>query len=159
MLSRVLICMAALLGTACTTAMYSGPRRPPSELAVIASDDSYVSELDHVRAPFTAGNLGKFEVLPGEHAVGITLDKGMGAFKYYSYSMYTICMVALAGKEYRVKIEMLGSMWRPYVVDESSNLLVSYSCSSDISSASSGSNLNADRLLNQRLILDPNNKQ
>lgn len=130
MLKRVMICMGALLASACTTAMYNGPRLPPSELAVLASDDSAISEIDYVKAPYSGGNFGKYEVLPGEHAVGVRLNKSMATFRYYSHALYRVCLDAEAGKTYRVKIEMRGSLWRPYVIDESSGRSVGYTCSS-----------------------------
>ena len=118
MLNRVMIYMAALLASACTTALYSGPTRPASELAVLASDDSTIAEVDAVKTPYSGGNFAKFEVLPGEHAVGVSLNKVMGYGRYYATSLYTICLRADAGKTYRVRIEMQGYLWRAYMIDQ-----------------------------------------
>ena len=119
---------SALLTSACTTAMYSGPRRPPSELAILASDDSTISSIDGVQTPYSGGNFGKFEVLPGEHSVGVSLNRVVGGGVYTADRPYTLCMKAEAGREYRVRIDMVGSLWRPYMVDESSAALVSHPC-------------------------------
>ncbi len=129
MRNRAGLYVAVLLASACTKRMYSGPLRPASELAVLASDDSVISELDGRKTPIEEyGNHTRFEVLPGAHSVGVTLNMSRGNTGYYSLVPYTVCMKAEAGKLYRVKIEVEGSLWRPYIIDDDSEERVSQEC-------------------------------
>ncbi|HEX8699891.1 MAG TPA: hypothetical protein VF815_13695 [Myxococcaceae bacterium] len=128
MLSRILIVAVALLGSACTTAMYNGPRKPSSELATLVSDDSVISSIDGVKTPYSGGNFASFEVLPGEHSIGVMLNEVGGGGTWYSNEPVTICLRAEAGKTYRVQIERQGVQWRPYMVDDGSKRMVRNSC-------------------------------
>lgn len=116
--NRVLLYVAALLASACTTSLYNGPRRSSSELAYLVSDDSTISVLDGFQTPYSGGNFGRYEILPGEHAVGISLNKVVGGGAYRASTPYTLCLNAEAGKEYRVKIHMVGLQWNAYVVED-----------------------------------------
>lgn len=152
-MNRILISAVALLASACTTAMYNGPRRPASELALLASDDSVISAIDGVQTPYSGGNYGKYQVLPGEHSIGVTLNRVVfGVGTYYADTPYTLCVRTEAGKEYRVKIEMAGYMWRPYMVEEKSGEPVSRRCYDD-SHPPKMSEL--QRLLDQPLLVTP----
>jgi hypothetical protein len=111
-LNRIGLCVAVLLVSACTKTLYDGPRRPPSEVALIEAVDSRITQLDGL--PTSANS--SIEVLPGEHSLGITLNTLTGeGYRFYTNEPYTICLKAEAGKAYLVHIEMKGWSWRPRV--------------------------------------------
>ncbi len=152
MLNRILILSAALLGSACTTALYTGPRRSSSEVATLLSDSSMISEVDGVKTPYSGGNFAEYEVLPGEHSVGVMLNDVSGNGRWYSDELYRICLKAEAGKSYRVQIERHGSQWRPYMVNDRNKRIVSKPCGEQLQPVD---DRNLDRILNQPLEVTP----
>jgi hypothetical protein len=82
-----------------------------------------IEEFDGRATNFSGGGIfHRLEVLPGEHSVGVTLvateSTGPLAGSWlYSKEPYTLCMKAEAGKEYVIRSERAGLVWRPRVFE------------------------------------------
>lgn len=164
MLNRIWIYAVAVLASGCTTALYSGPSRPSSEVVTFVSDDSVITQVDGKRLT-NGGNFWAYEVLPGEHAVGVQLNEVGYGYRWYSNELYTICLWTEAGKTYRVQIERHGNLWRPYMIDDGSKQKVSTPCGAEprLSEESTEDRPTidesyTDRILNRPLKVTPKKK-
>lgn len=131
--------LASVAITACTTAMYSGPRRPEAQIAVIYSRDTRINYVDRkwVRDDLWAGSKAKYELLPGRHSVGISLEKRQYKVIYtkvqYSKTI-VLCFDAEAGRRYLALALLDGGRWIPRIVDDAGTS-VERACVSSASAA------------------------
>jgi hypothetical protein len=132
---RIVLSAVACSGllVACTTAMYNGPRRQPHEIATLRSEDTRINYVDGkwVRDDAWAGNKAMYEVLPGWHSVGISLEvnKNYVIFTETTYSKtITLCLDAKVGHTYVTAPVVSADSWQPRIVDESSNHSVGVDC-------------------------------
>jgi hypothetical protein len=72
--------LLTISGSACTTVMYAGPNRRPTETALLISGEhATIESVDGI--PVNGGPLGRYEVLPGQHSVGLAGERtDMGIF-------------------------------------------------------------------------------
>jgi hypothetical protein len=125
--------LVALLGAGCTTAMYAGARRAEHEVAVIGSKDTRINYVDgkSVQDDFVGGTKAKFELLPGRHSVGISLDarsfKILWTEVKYSGTV-TVCFDAGAGHRYTTVPIVSEDRWAPRIIDEASGRAVESPC-------------------------------
>ena len=127
--------IASLVASACTTVLYKGPSRPSSQIAVLTSQDTYVDRVDHLMVrEHGMGNYSRFEILPGEHALGISLNQVPGLFGtkiIRSYDYLVVCVELEAGHVYRTRPRITGDRWQPEVVDVTTNRLLDVRCADD----------------------------
>ena len=131
-----IVVVAGCLGMACTTVLYKGPARPASQIAVLLSKDTMIVKVDNVMViDHASGNAARFEVLPGEHEVGISLNRTIPGFltSTLQQSGYVIVCVELeAGHTYRARPVIHGRRWSPQVVDETTHEELDPSCDDDV---------------------------
>jgi hypothetical protein len=109
--------LGALISSGCTTALYSGPRRPREQVAVIGASDTLITAIDGV--PISGS---KFEILPGPHSVSLRVSASRPGFMYtthiYSRGSLSVCFVAKAGREYLTRPSSDDDQtWVPQIVD------------------------------------------
>ncbi|HLK94030.1 MAG TPA: hypothetical protein VKZ18_29320 [Polyangia bacterium] len=122
-----------LWGGACATAIYPGPRRPSSELAIIAARDLVIDEIDGI----DVSRKGlRFEVLPGDHMMVVELAKvthvatiplGRAWLSVGSVSgsgPMPFCVSAQRNHSYMVVPRSPGAVVQPIIYDETPNRLV-----------------------------------
>jgi hypothetical protein len=115
--------MAAVASVGCANALYPGPRRPKSEVAIIETDATSIDSLDghHV------GTTETIEVLPGPHSIGIALlDIQVGYVSRVAYSEpVKLCFEAHPGRTYRTRPGSLGPRsWQPEIIDTTNQIRV-----------------------------------
>jgi hypothetical protein len=120
--SPVALLALVLLGGACATVTYSGPRRPSSQVAIVGTRDVQIEEIDgrNVR-----GGGPTFEILPGKHLMVVRLlmsarDSGFSAYR----TTVPFCVLANPKHDYLIQPTNAGPMWQPVVSDESTGLRV-----------------------------------
>ena len=129
---QAVLFLASVAPAACTTTMYNGPRRPEEDIAVISSRDTRINYVDGkwVR-DIWAGSNAKYELLPGLHAIGISLE--LRTFKViYTEIQYsktiTHCFDAHAGAQYQTIPVIRGKKWAPLIIDNVTGESVGVSC-------------------------------
>ena len=129
--SLTIIAVASLAG-ACTTVLYKGPQRPASEIAVIVSKDTMIDKVDSLIVRDNAsGNSARFEVLPGDHEIGVSLLRTIPGFlttKIQHSGYIVLCLTLEGGHTYRTHAVMLGQRWAPIVIDETARRAIDGSC-------------------------------
>jgi hypothetical protein len=68
----LLVSALVLQGCVLATAVYPGPKRPSSEVAIIAARNLTIEEIDGINV---IGKGSRFEVLPGDHMVVVDLTR------------------------------------------------------------------------------------
>jgi hypothetical protein len=122
----------AMTLAACTTALYPGPRRPDNAIAAIGSRETRINYVDHkwVR-DFWVGANARYELLPGVHSIGISLERNTNYFLFnklqYSKTV-TLCLDAEAGHRYRTVPVISGETWAPRIIDEGNGDSVGEGC-------------------------------
>jgi len=130
--SASVVAALALEGGACTTMLYKGPARPDAEIAVLVSKDTMIDRVDDriVRDDGT-GSRARFEVLPGRHRVGISLNHVVPGF-FWSTAQRSgyilVCVDLEAGHTYRTLASIDVDRWQPTVVDETAGRGVPIAC-------------------------------
>ncbi len=127
---RVAIVAALLAECGCTTVTYDGPRLPRNQVARLTSQDVKLKAVD-TELPTDH----YVEVLPGEHAIRLSLESGYSTWSY-SYAVrsrdVTICFTAEAGHFYSVKVSreiaFASGLWRPVILDTKRNVFVEHPC-------------------------------
>src|SRR4051794_28374317 len=79
----LVVAAAMLVPAACTTVLYKGPKRPASRVAVLVARETVIERVDELGVRDAAsGSYVRFEVLPGLHEVGISLNRDSPGFGY-----------------------------------------------------------------------------
>jgi len=129
--SSTIVAMTSL-ASACTTVLYKGPQRPASEIAVLVSKDTMIDKVDSLIVRDNAsGNSARFEVLPGDHEVGISLMRKIPGFlttKVQHSGYIVLCLTLEGGHTYRSHAVIDGQHWTPIVVDETARRPIDGSC-------------------------------
>ena len=122
----------ASLASACTTVLYKGPARPASEIAVLVSKDAMIDTVDSlIVRDNTSGNSARFEVLPGDHEVGISLMRRIPGFlttKVQHSGYIVLCLTLEGGHTYRSHAVIAEQHWTPIVIDETARRPIDGSC-------------------------------
>lgn len=105
---------------ACATAMYPGPRRPASELVTLETDRVLLWSVDGV-ATLRDSERAAFEVLPGLHAVAVTLHDVSN--NRVTTRAQVFCFVGEAGHTYKTQPTYGGFIWRPELVDRTTRTI------------------------------------
>ena len=116
-----------LLVGGCTTAIYSGPRRPANEVATLKPSDTMIEEIDGMRLQAPSG---EFEVLPGQHSllVFVYAERSAPYVHRLFFSQYPqrVCFNAKPGRTYLVSPKELGNgQWEPQIIDQTTLYWVS----------------------------------
>jgi hypothetical protein len=131
-----MVVVAGWWGAGCTTVLYKGPARPASQIAVLLSTDTMIAKVDGLMVlDHASGNAARFEVLPGEHKMGISLHRVIPGFltSTIQQSGYIIVCVELeAGHTYRTRPVIHGRRWLPRVIDETTKEELDPSCDDDV---------------------------
>jgi len=129
------LAIAPLLASACTTVLYKGPSRPASQIAVVTSHDTMVDKVDSLMVrEHGMGNHSRFEVLPGEHELGISLNRVRpGLFStHVQHSGYVVVCVDLKpGRVYETRPIIDGDHWEPQVIDLATRRPIALVCDND----------------------------
>jgi hypothetical protein len=124
--------VVASLASACTTVLYQGPERPASEIAVLVSKDTMIDKVDSLLVrDNSSGNRARFEVLPGDHEVGISLMRTIPGFlttKVQHSGYIVLCLALEGGHTYRTQAVIDGQRWAPVVIDETAARAIDGSC-------------------------------
>src|SRR4051812_8169360 len=92
---------------ACTTVLYEGPALPESQVAVLTSRETIIDKVDGVTVRDDAsGPSARFELLPGEHQVGVSLYRAIPGFLVSTVqrsSFIVVCVELQAGHTYRTE--------------------------------------------------------
>lgn len=127
--------LPVLVPAACATPLYEGPRRPESQIARLASEDTRINYVDGKRLRnFWRGNKAKYEILPGWYRLGVSLDQTTFyvVFKTLKYSgSVTVCLQAEAGHKYVTKPVVSRKTWSPTIVDVDTGESVEEDCDPD----------------------------
>jgi hypothetical protein len=115
-----LLAVVPLFGSACATAMYPGPRRPASELVTIETDRTLLPSIDGV-ATQRDSERAAFEVLPGLHAMAVTLHDV--SINRVTRRAQVLCFVGEAGHRYRIQPTYGGFVWHPELVDRTTETI------------------------------------
>jgi hypothetical protein len=120
------------LASACTTVLYKGPTRPASEIAVLVSKDTMIDTVDSLMVrDNTSGTTARFELLPGDHEVGISLMHTIPGFlttKVQHSGYIVLCLALEGGHTYRAQAVMSEQRWAPIVIDETADRSIDGSC-------------------------------
>jgi hypothetical protein len=112
--------LLTLSGSACTTVMYAGPNRRPTETALLISGKhATIESVDGV--PVNGGPLGRYEVLPGQHRVGLAgqkTDTGIFVNTVHRSGRLGTCFFTKPGHEYDVRASLDDGFWTNEVVDD-----------------------------------------
>ncbi len=132
-LLQTVFLVAAMTVAACTTALYNGPRLPDDKAAVISSGDTRINRVDGKWV--SEGSNAKYELLPGPHDIGISLERRRRTVFYervhYSVTV-TLCFEARPGVRYLAVPFIRGDRWMPIIVDRASGKPVSQPCNPTI---------------------------
>jgi hypothetical protein len=115
----VWLVLGTLASTGCTTVLYSGPRRPREQVAMISASDTLITAVDGV--PISQ-SLGKLELLPGPHSISMRVSAARTGFMHtthiYSNGSLTVCFVAKPGREYLTRPSTDDDQtWVPMIID------------------------------------------
>jgi hypothetical protein len=125
----------ASLACACTTVLYKGPARPDSEISVLTSKDVRIVKVDSVLVHDGAsGNNARYELLPGDHQVGVALNRSIPGFfltTHQSSRPLIVCVELEAGHTYRFEAVINGARWEPKVLDVNGRAYIDPYCDDD----------------------------
>ena len=123
---------AAVSGGGCTTVLYKGPSLPESQIAVLTSRDTMIDKVDSVTVRgHASGSAARFEILPGEHEVGISLNRVILGFFMSTVqrsSSIVVCVELEAGHTYRTEAVIQERRWVPQVLDVTAQRLIDPYC-------------------------------
>jgi len=128
--------MIVALAVGCTTAMYSGPKRPLSEVARIVCRDTQIRSVDGKKTRFGGHHGAKILVLPGAHELGVTLSQIGPGYHLRSDRPDKVWFHAEAGHIYRVIPRITPRSWRPVIIDRVTGQTVHYYEASEKTNAS-----------------------
>jgi len=129
-----LLVLVAGVAAGCTTALYAGPRRPASEVAIVGSRwNVHIRHVDGtwIRGGGPAGTRSKYELLPGRHAVGLSVEvrEVSGPIAQVRYAPpITLCLDAQPGHTYLATAPDTVDAWEPRLIDEESHVPVGWRC-------------------------------
>jgi hypothetical protein len=114
---------AALILSACASSLPPGTHLRRTE-ATLETDGTVLESLDgrttRLRSPVT--------ILPGRHAIGLTLrdskDAAFATITYYSRGPLVVCFDARAGRIYRARPLMAHRRWEPEIIDTTNQTVV-----------------------------------
>ncbi len=116
--------IGALLGggSACTTALYNGPSRPPSQVASIGTrSGAEILAIDETDV--NGGAFARYEVLPGRHLITLVGKKSQAGFfvtTTFTSREQELCLDAAPEHDYDVGARIGSRGWEIEVIDESS---------------------------------------
>ena len=120
----------AILGSACTTALYQGPARGPTKTALIGSGRSATIEsIDGT--PVNGGAFGRYEVLPGPHTIvlsGQQTDAGFFVSTIHRSGKLGTCFSAKPGNAYEIYALLEEGFWTNAVVETKTRTRVAINC-------------------------------
>lgn len=128
---RPLLAALALLASACTYPMYAGPLRPAHEIAKVEVVDAKIVTIDGKSAPGSLIARPTFELLPGDHTLGMRLSVSENHFFYVmhrSSGVVTVCFMARAGRVYSTGALVDEQSWQPQIVDNRTGAAVQTAC-------------------------------
>ena len=114
---RLLIVVLAASGCAAVPA-YPGPRRPADEVAIIETSELIINRIDRLHIRDGAGH--KFEVLPGNHVLLVSLDATKNKIlwsEHYTSGLVDICVKAKPKRRYVVRPKIDGTRWEAVITD------------------------------------------
>jgi hypothetical protein len=131
---RATVAALVLVGGACTTVTYPGPRRPSDQVALLEARDVAIDEIDGLDV---RGKGARFEVLPGDHQLVVHLAKvtriplaptattGPGSLTITRHSAsMPLCISARPEHFYMLEPSDGSALWEPIVYDGSPDLRV-----------------------------------
>jgi len=117
--------MAGMLlsGSACTTSLYAGARRPFSDVgSVSASSTVELISLDRVEVQ--GGTFGRYELLPGPHLATFRGRRSSG-FLFFEETEksreFTSCFLVEPGHRYQLMATLESNAWETWVRDRASD--------------------------------------
>lgn len=123
--------ISALLWAGCATALYRGPERPRSQVAVLVSQDTVIQRVDSWRTGDSAAKEARYQVLPGDHKLEIRVEPTAGspfARAQPARFVAVACVELEAGHTYRTEALLTGQRWGFRIVEVPSGRVLDPAC-------------------------------
>ena len=131
-----------ILGTACATAMYPGPRRGDKETALFRpGKNTMVLRIDG-RA-VDGGSAARYEILPGRHEI-VAVAEAVTNSETLKSEAINVCFLAKPMHVYKIRTflertELDDVVWKPIILDTDSDRDVKFECRENLDSSPAAS--------------------